>query len=104
MALKPKPIFISDTAKADYRRIVIEIEPLLSKKSFESFIGKFERFLVQVAFNPRIFGYYLKSRNIRKFSLSKYHMVLYRVRKNDIEIITIVYSRQNPFTIKQKLK
>jgi hypothetical protein len=44
MALKPKPIFISDTAKADYRRILIEIEPLLSKKSFESFIVSLNAF------------------------------------------------------------
>jgi plasmid stabilization system protein ParE len=104
MALKPKPLFISNTAKADYKRILIEIEPLLSQKSFEKFIRKFERFLLQVSFNPRIFGYYLKSRNIRKYSISKYHMVLYRVRKKDVEIITIVYSRQNPSDIKKKLR
>lgn len=97
----PKQVIISQTAKEDYNKIANEIESTFSRKSFELFISRFEKFLITISFHPRIFGYYHKKKNIRKYSLTKYHLILYRVKRREVEIITIVYSRQKPSSIRK---
>ncbi|TVR39277.1 MAG: type II toxin-antitoxin system RelE/ParE family toxin [Cryomorphaceae bacterium] len=52
--------------------------------------------LDQIAHRPEIFQRSLKHKDIRKCVLSKQTSLYYRVRKNQIELITLFDNRQNP--------
>lgn len=103
MAVKNKQqiIIISPQAKEDILYIIVYLKEHWSQKIVEEFFQKLEIFYRIISTNPRLFGYYNKSRNIRKYAISKQHIIYYRCRENAIEIITVFDGRQNPDKLKK---
>lgn len=101
---KPKPVIISPQAKEDVRNILSYLSQNRNQKVVDEFLQKLEVFYYIVSVNPRIFGYYNKRRNIRKYALTKQNIIYYRNRRTSVEIITVFDGRQHPVKLKKNLK
>ena len=97
-------IIISPQAKQDILYIINYLEEHWERKIVDEFLQKLETFYRIILINPRLFGYYNKSRNIRKYAISKQNSIYYRISKNAIEIITVFDGRQNPSKLKKIVK
>ena len=98
---KPKPIIISPQAKEDIDSILLYLSENWNPKPVDDFLSRLEAFYLAISLNPRIFGYYDKRKNIRKYVLTRYHVIYYRNRKIQIEIITVFDGRRSPVTLKK---
>lgn len=94
-------VIISPQAKEDILNIIVYLKEHWGQNVIDEFLQKLETFYRIISLNPRLFGYYNKSRNIRKYAISKQHIIYYRCRKNAIEIITVFDGRQNPVKLKK---
>ena len=101
---KPKPVIISPQAKEDINNILSYLSQNWSQKVVDEFLQKFEVFFYIISINPKIFGYYNKRRNIRKYALTKQNIIYYRNRKNAVEIITIFDGRKHPSKLKKIIR
>jgi plasmid stabilization system protein ParE len=101
---KPKPILISPQAKEDINDILLYLSENWNQKITDEFLRRLESFYFIISLNPRIFGYYNKHKNIRKYALTKYNIIYYRNKKSRIEIIAVFDGRRNPLELKKKLK
>ena len=99
-----RQINISESAARDFDKIIQETISGFGDIAADKLIARFGEFINIIGSHPYLFGYYLRSKNIRKFLLSKNHLVLYSPRKKEIQILAIVYSRQNPTSIRKRLK
>ena len=97
-------VVISSQAQLDfeaiYQRTHAEFGPVVAKKLF----NRFNRFSLMVSQFPFAYGFYFRSRSIRKFILTSSILVLYRVTKQRVEIITLVYASQDPVVVKRKIR
>jgi plasmid stabilization system protein ParE len=78
---KRKPVIISPQAKQDIESILKYLEETWNQKVIDNFLAKLEMFYTIISINPRIFGYYSKSRNIRNYAITKRQVVYYRNRR-----------------------
>ncbi len=101
---KRQPVIISPQAKEDIFNTIVYLKEHWRQKVVDEFLQKLETFYRIISINPRLFGYYNKSQNIRKYAISKQNIIFYRNRKNTIEIITVFDSRQNPAKLKKIVK
>lgn len=101
---KPKPVLISPEARDDIAAVLRYLESPWSEKAVNHFLERLTSFYRLIALQPRLFSYYNKRKNIRKFALTKHHLIFYRNTKAAVEIITLLDGRQNPTTIRKKLK
>ena len=97
-------VVISPQAKEDILHTIIYLKKHWGQKSVAQFLQKLETFYRIISINPKLFGYYNKSRNIRKYAISKQNILYYRSRKNAIEIITVFDTRQNSAKLKKIVK
>ena len=99
-----KAVIISFQAEQEFDEIyaytVKEFGEPVAKKLFK----KFCYFRNMVSLHPYAYGYYYRSKSIRKFILTKSILVLYRVSRSEIEIITLIYGRRNPADVKRSLR
>ena len=99
-----KPVIISLQAETAFSKIyhntVKEFGEAVAKKLFR----KFCHFKELVSLQPYVYGYYYRSKSIRKFILTKSILVLYRVTRLEIEIVTLIYGRQNPAAVIKSIK
>jgi len=100
---KPRPIIISPQAKDDIENILSYLSLNWSQNIVEDFLQKLQLFYYILSINPRIFGYYNKQKNIRKYALTKQNVVYYRNKKTSVEIITVFDARQHPRKLKPLL-
>ena len=100
---KHRVVIISETAKENFKKILEETKEGFGDKAVLKLISRFEGFINIISYQLYLFGYYLRSRNIRKFILTKSHLVLYKPKRKEIEIIAIVYQKQNPGSIRRKI-
>jgi plasmid stabilization system protein ParE len=101
---KRKPVIISPQAKQDIESILKYLEENWNQKIIDNFLLKLEMFYIIISINPRIFGYYSKSRNIRNYAINKYHVIYYRNRRKAVEVITVFGTRQSPAKLKKLLR
>lgn len=101
---KPKPLTISAQAKSDINNILSYLSVTWSQKEIDNFLKKLETFYKIISFNPQVFGYFDKRKNIRKYTLTKQNIIYYRNRKSEIEIITVFDGRQNPEKLKNLIE
>ena len=101
---KQKPVIISPQAKEDIKNILSYLSQNWNQKVVDEFLQKLEVFYYIISLNPRIFGYYNKRRNIRKYSITKQNIIYYRNRRTSIEIITVFDVRQHTVKLKNKLR
>jgi plasmid stabilization system protein ParE len=101
---KPKPVIVSPQAKEDIKNILSYLSQNWNQKVVAEFLQKLEVFYYIISISPRVFGYYNKRRNIRKYALTKQNIIYYRNRRNAVEIITIFDGRQHPSRLKQIIR
>ncbi len=101
---EPKPITISPLAKADIRTVLNYLSQHWNQKVIDEFLQKLSTFYYIIAINPRLFGFYNKQKNIRKYVLDKNNVIYYRNKKEGIEIITLFNSKQQPNKLKKIFK
>jgi plasmid stabilization system protein ParE len=100
---KYRDVIISDTAKENYEKILQETKENFGNSIALKLIVRFKRFINIIGYQPYLFGYYLRSKNIRKFIFTKSHLVLYKPKRKEVEIIAIVYQKQKRNTIRRKI-
>lgn len=100
---KIRIVIISETAKENLQVILNETKVSFGDSAAKKLILRFEEFINIIPYQPFLFGYYLRSKNIRKFLLTKSHMILYKSKRKEVEIIAIVYQKQNPKNIRSKI-
>lgn len=97
-----RSIFWSPRSKLDYIKL---LDYLLEEWGHES-VKKFNTLRVksldQISENPELYQATIKRRNIRRCVISKQTSLYYRVKKREIELITLFDTRQHPK--KKKLK
>jgi len=101
---KPKPVIISPQAKEDITNILSHLSTNWNQKVVDEFLQKLHVFYYIISINPKVFGYYNKSRNIRKYALTKQNIIYYRNRRAAVEIITVFDGRQHPGKLKGILR
>ncbi|MDQ6756649.1 MAG: type II toxin-antitoxin system RelE/ParE family toxin [Bacteroidota bacterium] len=100
---KPKPVIISPQAKEDINNIIYYLSENWNQKIVGEFLQKLQAFYYIISINPRLFGYYNKRKNIRKYALTKQNIIYFRNRREAIEIITVFDGRQHPDKLKNIL-
>ncbi len=100
---KRKPVIISPQAKEDIESVLNYLRENWDQKVIDNFLLKLETFYIIISINPRVFGYYSKSRNIRNYAITKQQVIYYRNRKNAVEVITLFDSRQSPSKLQKTL-
>ncbi|MEP6596075.1 MAG: type II toxin-antitoxin system RelE/ParE family toxin [Ginsengibacter sp.] len=101
---KQKTIIISPQAKQDILSTIIYLKENWGQKTVAEFLQNLEAFYRIISINPRLFGYYKKSRNIRNYAITKQNIIYYRIRKNAIELVTVFDGRQTPAKLKKIVK
>jgi plasmid stabilization system protein ParE len=101
---KPKPVIISPQAKEDITQILSYLSQNWNQKVVDEFLQKLQLFYYIISISPQVFGYYNKSRNIRKYALTKQNIIYYRNRREAVEVITVFDGRQNPAKLKNILR
>ncbi len=91
---KHRIVIISATAKENFEKILQETEEKFGNRTSLRLILRFEKFISIIGLHPYLFGFYIRSKNIRKFILTKSHLILYKSKRKEVEIIAIVYQRQ----------
>jgi len=98
-----RKIVISPEAKEDIENILSFLNKNWGNLIVQEFLQKLNTFYYIVSVNPRLFGFYNKSKNIRKYLISRQNIVYYRIKNNEVQIITIFDTRQNPSKLRKKL-
>jgi plasmid stabilization system protein ParE len=98
---KQHAVIISPQAKEDILYTIVYLKEFWGQKVVNEFLQKLDTFYRIISINPRLFGYYNKSRNIRKYAISKQNTIYFRSGKNAIEIITVFDARQKPAKLKK---
>lgn len=91
-----KVVIISPQAKEDIDNILSYLSQNWNQEVIEKFLEKLELFYFIVSINPRLFGYFNKQKNIRKYAITKHNIIYYRIKKKEVQIITVFDVRQ-PF-------
>ena len=101
---EPKPVIISPQAKEDITNILSYLVRNWDQKVVDEFLQKLQLFYYIISMNPTVFGYYNKSRNIRKYALTKHNIIFYRNKRKAVEVITVFDGRQDPARLKNILR
>lgn len=86
-------------AKNDYRLILDYLETNWTKKELLKFTTKTSKIIVQISKTPKAFPSSNK-KNIRKCVLIKQVSIYYRIKKNEIELLTFWDNRRKPKKLK----
>ncbi len=98
---KQYSINISPHAKEDILNIIIHLKGNWGPKVVEEFLQKLVVFYRLILINPKLFGYYNKRQKIRKYVITKHNTIYYRIKKDEVQIITVFDTRQNPAKLKK---
>ena len=101
---RPKKVIISPQAKEDINNILFYLSQNWNQKSIDNFLKKLEIFYYLISINPRLFGYFNKKQNIRKYAITKQNIIYYRNKKDEVQIITVFDVRQQPAKLKKLLR
>jgi plasmid stabilization system protein ParE len=101
---QPKGVIISPQAKEDISNILFYLSQNWNQEVTNEFLKKLEVFYFIVSINPRLFGYFNKQKNIRKYAITKQNIIYYRNKRKEIQIITVFDARQHPSKLKKLLQ
>lgn len=91
-----KPVVWSTKAKQDLVRVISYLEQNWSAKVARIFLQKVDLLVKHLASNDGMFPFVQKSRGIKKCVVTKHNSILFRLNKQQIEIIRLFDTRQNP--------
>lgn len=95
MAL-PKPILISPGALKDLDETYSWILNKFGMTTLQTFHKKWTAFLSLISLRPTIFPFLNRKKGLRKYTLYKRNLVIYKNKRNHIEIIAVFNTWQNP--------
>jgi plasmid stabilization system protein ParE len=82
-------------AQQRYREIIGYLEKDWSQKEVENFVRFTNDLIGQIEINPLLFKKISKS-GLRQAVLTKHNLILYRIENDQIQLLTIFDTRQNP--------
>ena len=94
-----KPIVWSPLSENDFANILDYLDKNWDSTVALNFIELTEQLLNQIALNPRQFPIQYKRKKIRKCVLTRHNSLFYREGKNNIEILRIYDTRQDPINL-----
>ena len=92
----PKPILISPKALQELDETYAWIDNKFGKLTLQAFHNKWTAFLNLVALHPTIFPFINKKKGLRKFTLYKRNLIVYKNKRTHIEIVSVFNTWQNP--------
>ena len=104
MASKAKTVIISPQAEEDIEELYEYLFTEFGKATLEKFHEKWLNFLKVVAVYPRLFPLLHKRKNLRKHAIHDKTMIVYKPSRNQIEIVTLFNTRQNPVRLKNIIR
>jgi plasmid stabilization system protein ParE len=101
MTSKAKIVILSPQAEQDLEELYQYLFTEFGKTTLEKFHQKWLDFLKVVAVHPRLFPLLHKRKNLRKHAIHDKTLIVYKPTRNQIEIVTIFNTRQNPVRLKK---
>jgi len=95
-----KKIIWSSLAEKDFSIILNYLFSEWNSTIAYNFVDKTDELLHQISKNPKQFPSVSKKRGIRKCVISKHNTLYFRVNKNEINLLRIFDTRQNPNKLK----
>ena len=92
----PKPIIISPRALRDLDETYAWILYKFGQTSLQAFHNKWAAFLNLIALQPTIFPYLNKKKGLRKYTLYKRNLIIYKNKRKHIEIVAVFNTWQDP--------
>jgi len=94
-----KQVVWSPLSESDFSKILEYLNENWDEKVTNQFIDLIENILEQISINPRQFPIIYKKEKIRKCVLTKHNSMFYRDSKNQVDILRIYDTRQDPNTL-----
>ncbi len=104
MALRKKEVILSPQAEEDLEELYAYLFEEWGEAVLKKFVTELNDFLFIISYHPRMFAYLNKNLNIRKHTLYKHNLVVYKNGRKNIEIVAILSSHENPSTLRKKIK
>jgi plasmid stabilization system protein ParE len=98
-----KQIILTDIAKHNLEHVIGYLTENWGISVCEKFLHRFEQVCEIISDNPAIYPFAYKKEKIRKCVLTHQNMIYYREYANNIEIITIFDTRQDPAKLVQMI-
>jgi plasmid stabilization system protein ParE len=95
-------ILWTDHALKELEDTITYLEENWTDKELQYLVVKMEEILLLISHNPHLFQVSEVKKDIRRVVILTYNTLYYRVKNNQIEIISFFSNRQNPK--KRKLK
>lgn len=92
----PKPIIFSQKASKELDETYAWIEYKFGKSTVQVFHDKWSAFLNLISLQPTIFPFLNRSKGLRKYTLYKRNLIIYKNKRNHIEIVSVFNTWQNP--------
>ena len=92
----PKPIIISPRALKELDETYSWILYKFGQTSLQTFHKKWAAFLNLIYLRPTIFPFLNRNKGLRKYTLYKRNLVIYKNKRDHIEIISVFNTWQNP--------
>lgn len=97
----PKPIIISPRALTELDETYAWILYKFGKPTVMTFQNKWLAFLNLISLRPTIFPFINRKKGLRKYTLYKRNMIIYKNKKDHIEVISVFNTWQNPKKLKK---
>jgi plasmid stabilization system protein ParE len=97
-----KQIIWSPLSEKDFARILEYLDKEWDEKVVNQFIEITNNFLEQISINPKQFPLIHKKMKVRKCVITKQNTLFYRDSKQQIDILRIYDTRQDPKKLKFK--
>ena len=91
-----KPVFVTPSAKDDLDNILFYLSENWSASVLENFLALYEAKISIIAEYPARYPFINQKKSLRKAVLTKHNIILYRGKTDQIEIISIFDTRQDP--------
>ena len=91
-----KPVLLSEIAEQDLEQITDYLSDCWGTEVCEAFLSRFEQVCDIISLSPKMYRVVHKKEKIRKCVLTKQNTIYYRERKDNIEILAIFDTRQDP--------
>ena len=93
-------VFWTENALSELAKTFEYLETNWTKKEIQKLAFTIEKTLFYISINPRLFPCSTKNKEIRKAVVLKHSTLYYRVKKQQIEVLSFFSNRQNPKKLK----
>lgn len=101
--MKPYKVYLSPTAQEQYLDILDYLYDEWSEQVKQTFQKKFDQKIDQIAYHPKSCPASVVFTSIYKAVVEKHTSFYYRIKREEVEILTIVDNRQDPEVTRDQL-